>query len=478
MPTFLFASGVDDRFSSVIWMSPNERLRCRRRSPSGGGRFAGSRGKVIGRFGGGAARFGDGVHDILGTGTGTGRENAFHIGQGGGDFGPDGINEVIGPYGHRTDAGGIPRRKHAHGKHGQVVLGRRDAPAELILVMQDHIAVVAGFDIGNFGLDEIDPHGLGVLVELLIAFAEGPDIHIIDGDVRQGQGAGEQHGLFDGVHAAHPRAVGNAHALVAGTGTLNVSDVVRFHSVGRPEHAVVGAVGGEQTFHLQGVDGVGDGSAPVLGLVRHGAQVKAGGEDGGARLDDKGLRLLEVVDGPGGADGGAFPAEHAVIGVEDGELGDGVGKGNRNGLGGAKAALLRIGNQYRAIIFALAAADALVRIHVSGTLNDLGAKFVAVSIQGLEIAVGEQGDVCMMRRRRHFGGRDATGAIQGGKHLGQANHLAADGCVFFDNRHAKSLVGQIQGRLQAGDAAADNQCVETLYRAGFHHFTFLSRLPI
>ena len=68
----------------------------------------------------------------------------------------------------------------------------------------------------------------------------------------------------------------------------------------------------------------------------------------------------------------------------------------------------------------------------------------------------------------HLGGGDAAGAVQGGKDLGEPDHLAADGGVLFDDRHGESLVGQIQGRLKAGDAAADHQGIESVLGGGCH----------
>jgi hypothetical protein len=67
----------------------------------------------------------------------------------------------------------------------------------------------------------------------------------------------------------------------------------------------------------------------------------------------------------------------------------------------------------------------------------------ALAIQGLKLAIGEDGDVGMMGRGRHLGGGDATGAIQGGKNLGEPDHLAPDGGVFFHDGHRKVLVGEI-----------------------------------
>jgi hypothetical protein len=56
------------------------------------------------------------------------------------------------------------------------------------------------------------------LIELLVAFAEGADVHAVDRDLGERQGAGKLHGLFDRVHAAHPRAVRNPEGFVARAG--------------------------------------------------------------------------------------------------------------------------------------------------------------------------------------------------------------------------------------------------------------------
>ncbi len=98
-------------------------------------------------------------------------------------------------------------------------------------------------------------------------------------------------------------------------------------------------------------------------------------------------------------------------------------------------------------------------VHVPGLLPNPGHQIAAPAPEGLQLAVGEDGDLGVMGRGRHFGGGDTTGAIQGGKDLGEPDHLAADGGVLFDDGHRKILLGEIEGRLQPGDPPAQDQGV-------------------
>ena len=111
-------------------------------------------------------------------------------------------------------------------------------------------------DAGHLGLDEVDAHRPGRLVELLVALAEGADVHVVDRDVGQRQRARQQHRLLDGVHAADARAVRHAQGLVARAGALDVGDAVGDLAVRGPEDAAVRAVRGEQSLHVQAADDV------------------------------------------------------------------------------------------------------------------------------------------------------------------------------------------------------------------------------
>ena len=57
--------------------------------------------------------------------------------------------------------------------------------------LQFHNGILVGvfFDQRHFAAYEFHTHRFGVLVELFVAFAEGADVHVIDGDVSHWQSA-------------------------------------------------------------------------------------------------------------------------------------------------------------------------------------------------------------------------------------------------------------------------------------------------
>ncbi len=188
----------------------------------------------------------------------------------------------------------IPTRQHAQGQHHQIVLGHlHPAFGFLRFVPNQDGAIVARVKIRHLAFDKIDPHGLGVLEKLLITLPKGPDIQVVNGDIRQRQGAGQEHGLLDGIHAADPGAVRHAHALVPGPGALDEGYVIRLHAVVGPEDAVVRAVGRQQPLHLQGRNYIGNLSLAVLGLVRQRRQLKTGGDHRGRGRQGESFRLLQ-----------------------------------------------------------------------------------------------------------------------------------------------------------------------------------------
>ena len=57
----------------------------------------------------------------------------------------------------------------------------------------------------------------------------------------------------------------------------------------------------------------------------------------------------------------------------------------------------------------------------------------------------------------HLGGHDALGAVQGREGFGELGHVAADGGFPLDQDDLVAAVGDVQGGLDAGNAAADDQ---------------------
>ena len=145
----------------------------------------------------------------------------------------------------------------AHGEHDEVVLGLGDGAAVLdVLVAEDEVPTGVLGDVGDPSLDVGRAHRLRLLVELVVALARGPDVHVVDGDVGERQRAHEQLVLLDRVHAAEPRAQRVADRLVARAGAQDVRDPLGDLAVARAQDRVERPRRGEQAVHLHPGDDV------------------------------------------------------------------------------------------------------------------------------------------------------------------------------------------------------------------------------
>jgi hypothetical protein len=86
---------------------------------------------------------------------------------------------------------------------------------------------------------------------------------------------------------------------------------------------------------------------------------------------------------------------------------------------------------------------------------------IPISLQRLQITIGENRDFLVVRCRSHFGSGDTAGAIQSWEHFGEPDHFAANGRIFLHYGHSEVLIGQVQGSLQSGYAAANDQSIKT-----------------
>ena len=140
----------------------------------------------------------------------------------------------------------------------EVVLGLDNPAAVLdVLVLEDEVAVGLLDDVGHPALDVVRAHRLRALVELVVALAGCPDVHVVDGHVGQWQGAHQQLVLLDRVHAAEPRAERVADRLVARSGAHHVGDAFGHLAVARAQDVAVRAGRGQQSLDNQGVHHVG-----------------------------------------------------------------------------------------------------------------------------------------------------------------------------------------------------------------------------
>ena len=80
-----------------------------------------------------------------------------------------------------------------------------------------------------------------------------------------------------------------------------------------------------------------------------------------------------------------------------------------------------------------------------------------VAVDLLDLGVGEQRDVRVLRHLDHPRRQDALRAVERREGLGELAHVAADGGLLLDQDHLVAGVGDVERRLDAGDAAADDQ---------------------
>ena len=103
------------------------------------------------------------------------------------------------------------------------------------------------------------------------------------------------------------------------------------------------------------------------------------------------------------------------------------------------------------------AAGALVLDHRTGLLADRDLEVADVALHMLDLGIGVELDLGMVGHVHHLGGHDALGTVEGREGLGELGHVAADGGLPLDQHDLVAAIGDVQGGLDAGDAAADDQ---------------------
>ncbi len=130
------------------------------------------------------------------------------------------------------------------------------------------------------------------------------------------------------------------------------------------------------------------------------------------------------------------------------------------GAAGDELAVELVRHRHRARGLALAAPGAEARVDEARLLLDLDGEAAAVVAEDpLDLGVGQHRQVRVMRRRRHLRRRDAARAVERGEDLAEQDHLAADRRLLLDDEHAVAHRAELQRRLHAADAAADDERV-------------------
>ena len=175
--------------------------------------------------------------------------------------------------------------------------------------------------------------------------------------------------------------------------------------------------------------GIGVAFLPHQGDVAHGALV------GGAGVPAGGNPLL--LDGEG--------------------VGHGLGRVAVGGLARAQAQIERVVDLDRADVGALAAAGAAVSSMIAGFAAHVDVEIADITGNLLNFAVGQQLNVFVASNGHHFGCEYSSRTVERREGLVQLGHMPADGRFPLDQIDLLAGVGQLEGRLDAGNAAADHQ---------------------
>src|SRR6185369_6834520 len=313
----------------------------------------------------------------------------------------------------------------------------------------------------------------GSAPEFVVAFARGPGIHEEDVGLAVVDLVVIEHGVLGGVHAADLGAVGDSLLSGPAADALDEDDGPRLFAVGGAEDLAAGGAGGTgQPLEGHAVDDVGVLAVAEFAVALDGGafrlfgdvvELEAGGDDDGPDRFDHKLVFLGVVDCARSADflaDAAFAGleVRAVLPVDDRGVGYRLREGDVDGGAHPEVLVEGVGDLFlRAFGHADAAAGAFVHVDASGLLLDGDLEVADVAVDVLDFRVGMQGDVGVVGDVDHFGGHDALGAVKRGEGLGQLGHVAADGGFPFDEDDVVPAVGNVEGGLDAGDAAADDE---------------------
>ena len=250
---------------------------------------------------------------------------------------------------------------------------------------------------------------------------------------------------------------------IARTGALDEDDFLRLLVIRWPQHmAASGPRRRAETFKLETVEDVRVATGAVFAQFLLAVEVETGGDDDGANLHFGNARAPVVVDGAGFADIGTLAADDRVE-AQTGALvqrvggRDGLRERNMDGSPVGQADIVLIGHRHRTDIGAVVADLAGFGINEDRLGLDPGLEVADKAGDAVDLALYHQRDLGMLGHLDHLRRQDALRAIQGREGLGQLQHVAADGRLLLDQHDFETGIGKVEGGLDAGDTAADDQ---------------------
>ena len=248
-----------------------------------------------------------------------------------------------------------------------------------------------------------------------------------------------------------------------------VNDGDRFGLAAVAQHHLArgGAGGVDQAFHFEGRVDIGELAVAVVWNPAGVEGLESGGQNHRPHFDLLRAGFGPEVDGvavaAGGDTGGLALARFeldAGFGVDDRHLRDGLRERdvNRAALAQSHVEFIRHFCLFvYAGVDALQAAGAEVLIHIPRVSQHRDFVVAHVAVHVGHLGAGPQRDVRMAADGGHLRGEDAGGAIQGRERLVKPGHVAAYGGFAFHQIDVLAGIGQGQGRVNARDAATEDQ---------------------
>jgi len=150
---------------------------------------------------------------------------------------------------------------------------------------------------------------------------------------------------------------------------------------------------------------------------------------------------------------GAFAGRVPLLGHRV-RVGDGLRIQLEDGLALAEPLVVRVGDDHGADGRALAAARAFVRVDEAGVVEDLRREVARLPLETDQLRIGDDLDVEVASGLDELGRQGAHRAVVGRERLVELGHVAAEGRRLLDEVDLVAALGEVEGALDAGDAAA------------------------